>query len=137
MKIDRQFPTIFSKRILTTKQFLEAIFELEVEYESDWFIHLKSSHTKTLEVGILSLDSKVAPKYATSGSFFMLTVVVKDVDLLFKKIKKLKFKIEQPPKNLFYGQRRMLVKDMYSNLLLDISSPCKPSKSFLASFKNV
>jgi hypothetical protein len=41
MKIDRLFTTIFSKNILTTKQFLEAIFYIRRPYFTTVFWSLK------------------------------------------------------------------------------------------------
>lgn len=50
-----------------------------------------------------------------------LTFVVDDVDVLFRKAQELSYQIIQPPKDTFYGQKRMLLLDP-EGTVCDVSS---------------
>ncbi|OWO81755.1 hypothetical protein B5C26_12415 [Photorhabdus luminescens] len=52
----------------------------------------------------------------------LLTCIVEDVESYYLKAQKLGLNIVEPPRDLPYGQRRLLIKDE-SGALLDISSP--------------
>jgi uncharacterized glyoxalase superfamily protein PhnB len=62
----------------------------------------------------------------------MLTLVVDDVDAVHARAQEAGIEIVEPPTDLFYGQRRMLVTDP-NGLLVDISSECPPDPDWLAS----
>ncbi|MEO1173007.1 MAG: VOC family protein, partial [Myxococcota bacterium] len=64
----------------------------------------------------------------------LVTIVVEDVDALHATAAERDIPIVEPPRNLFYGQRRMLLRDP-AGTLVDVSSECPPSEEFLASFK--
>lgn len=64
----------------------------------------------------------------------MLTVVVDDVDTVHARARAAGIEIVEPPTDLFYGQRRMLVTDP-NGLLVDVSSECPPDPDWLASLE--
>ena len=136
MTIQRHFPNILSENIEKTQSFFCSLLDFKVEYKSDWFIHLKNPETQGLELGILPLDSNIIPEQVRSQcSGTMLTYTVPDVEGLFLKAKELKLEVIEEPTDLFYGQRRLLLRDSASGVLVDISSECEPSKEFLDSFQ--
>ncbi len=133
MAIERGFPNILSKNIDESAKFFMQLLNMKEEFSSDWFIHLKSE--EGFEIGILPMKSEIIPqKYHEICSGTMLTYCVPDVDELHAKIKKLNCNIIDGPTNLFYGQRRILLSEKYSGVLVDLSSECDPSEEFLASF---
>jgi uncharacterized glyoxalase superfamily protein PhnB len=62
----------------------------------------------------------------------MITIVVPDVELVYRRAIDQGLAIVEPPRDLFYGQRRLLLRDP-DGTLLDVSSTCRPSPEFLAS----
>lgn len=66
----------------------------------------------------------------------MLTFVVDDVDVVHEFAAKRGDTIVEPPTNLFYGQRRMVVRDP-DGTAVDISSECAPSQEFLDSLAHL
>ena len=62
----------------------------------------------------------------------LLTIVVPDVDAVHRLVLERGLDLVEPPRDLFYGQRRMLLRDP-NGVVLDVSSPCEPAKEFLAS----
>ncbi|MCI5072249.1 hypothetical protein MRY82_04815 [bacterium] len=135
MTFDRFFPNLLSTDIIQSQQFFCELLEFNVEFNSDWFIHLKSANG--FELGILTKDSKIIPQQLHSQcSGTMLTFTVADVDSVFKKAQELGYNVVEEPTHMFYGQRRLLLQEEFSQVLVDISTECEPSKEFLDSLSS-
>ncbi|PRX54877.1 VOC family protein [Flagellimonas meridianipacifica] len=121
-KIDRLFVNICSNNVSDSKSFYTKLFDFDVQFDSDWFVHLVSKGEK-LELGIIDRNSDLVPEqYRDNPQGFYLTFVVVDVDAIFEAASQENLEILAKPENTFYGQRRMLLKDP-SGALVDISSP--------------
>lgn len=104
-----------------------------VQFDSDWFVQLRAPDNEMVELGILKRDHDLVPQaYRAAGAGVMLTVVVDDVDRVHEAAVQAGDPIIEPPKNLFYGQRRMLLEDP-NGMLVDVSSECDPDPQWLAS----
>lgn len=113
---------ICSSRLQESKEFYVTLFDFEVSFESDWFIHLISKDKK-LELGIIDRNNDIVPKPAQNEvNGFYITFVVDNVDELFEKAKAEKMIIVEPPRDTFYGQRRLLLEDP-NGASIDISAP--------------
>jgi catechol 2,3-dioxygenase-like lactoylglutathione lyase family enzyme len=123
MSISRLLTNIYSDRLTESRDFYVTLLGVEVAYESDWYIQLRSPVNPGLEFGImLRSHDLVPPEYQTAPAGVHLTFVVPDVDLVYEKAIDHGFPIIQAPKNEFYGQRRFLTIDP-NGCLIDISSP--------------
>ncbi len=123
MTINRLLTNICSDRLTESRDFYVTLLGVEVGYESDWYIQLRSPVTPELEFGIMLRNHDlVPPAYQMSPSGVYLTFVVPDVDVVYEKAIAHGFQIIQAPKNEFYGQRRFLTIDP-NGCLIDISSP--------------
>lgn len=122
MKINRMMTNICSSNLQESKKFYTRLFDFNVDYDSDWFIHLISKD-KQLELGIIDSTNEIVPKEMNgiAGGFYM-TIVVDDVDRLFEIAKSENFQVVEKPADTFYGQRRLLLKDP-NDLIVDASSP--------------
>lgn len=119
--INRLLINIVSEKLEESKQFYVQLFDLRVDYDSDWFVHLIGK--KGFELGIISTKSAVVPPEVRAGQAgYYLTFVVEDVDKVYEHWKGSGIDILEAPNNLDYGQRRMLLKDP-NGVVLDISSP--------------
>jgi uncharacterized glyoxalase superfamily protein PhnB len=74
----------------------------------------------------------VPAAFRGSPAGIVVTVVVPDVDEVHRAVVEQGLDVVEAPRNLFYGQRRMLVRDP-SGTLVDVSSECPPAEEFLAS----
>lgn len=122
MKIDRVITNICSKELEKSKDFYVKLLGLEVQFESDWYIQLAVLKNASLAFGIIKYDHEIVPKEfrkMPEGSF--ITFVVEDVTDVYEIAKQEGFDIVEPPKDLFYGQRRLLLRDP-NGFLVDISS---------------
>lgn len=120
--LNRMMTNICSDRLEESKIFYTRLFDFNVDYDSDWFIHLISKD-KQLELGIMSKTSEIVPKdLKNRPDGFYITFVVDKADDIFETAKAENFTIISEPEDTFYGQRRLLLKDP-DGTILDVSSP--------------
>ncbi len=121
-KITRMLTNICSNDLIKSKDFYTKLFDFEVGYDSDWFIHLVSKDKK-IELGIIDQTNEIVPKdFQNPPQGFYITFVVDNVDEVFEIATSENFDIISEPEDTFYGQRRLLLKDP-NGALVDISSP--------------
>lgn len=121
-KINRLMTNICSDNLAASRDFYTKLFDFQVDYDSDWFVHL-ISNDKQLEVGIISRTSEIVPQ-GISGApkGFYMTFVVDNANEAFDIAKREGFDILSGPEDTFYGQRRLLLRDP-GGAVVDVSSP--------------
>lgn len=122
MKINRLLVNICSDNLDASKSFYTSLFDFKLAFDSDWFVQLISADS-AVELGIIDRHQEVVPAglgHAAAG--FYMTFVVEDVDALYAKAQSLGYNVIENPKDTFYGQRRMLIKDP-DGVTLDVSAP--------------
>lgn len=113
---------ICSDNLAESRDFYTKLFDFNVDYDSDWFVHLISKD-KQLELGIISRTSEIVPNgFQNNPQGFYVTFVVDNVDEVFEIANKENLEVLSEPADTFYGQRRLLLKDP-SGTLVDVSSP--------------
>lgn len=121
-KLNRLIINICSEDLARSKAFYTSLFDLEVNFDSDWFIHLLSED-KTLKLGIVDSKSDILPNgIEPNAKGIYITFVVDDAEAIFELAKQQSFEIQQEPEDTFYGQRRLLLKDP-NGVVIDVSSP--------------
>ncbi len=122
MDIDRLLTNVCSHDLEQSKHFYMSLFNFNIGFESDWFIHLVSKG-KNIEIGIISETNEVVPEQVRGlKAGVYLTFVVGDIDKYYAKAKDLDITILQPPMQTSYGQKRMLVVAP-EGTVCDVSSP--------------
>ena len=122
-KIRRTMFNIAADDLAAVRDFYVRLLDMEVIYDSHWFKVLVPSEGPRFELGIIARDSEVTPAAAArppGGGY--LTFVVEEVLVAFEQAKAMGAEILEPPTDLFYGQRRLLLRDP-AGTLVDISSP--------------
>ena len=121
--IARLIPNICSQNLAASRDFYVNLLGFEITFDSDWYVQVASPTNAKIELGFIQQDHELIPttfQAAPQGSY--LTLVVDDVDTVYATAQSLGLEVLQPPKDEFYGQRRMLITDP-NGLLLDISTP--------------
>ena len=112
---------ICSDQLQKSKAFYTTLFDLEVNFDSDWFVQLRSKD-KGFELGIIDRTHEMVPaSFQQHPAGFYLTFVVESADAIFQLAEEKGFEIVQAPTDTFYGQRRLLLKDP-DGTLVDVSS---------------
>jgi predicted enzyme related to lactoylglutathione lyase len=121
-KINRMMTNICSEKLSESKDYYTKLFDFNVDYDSDWFVHLISKD-KQLELGIISRTSEIVPaEIKDNPQGFYITFVVENADEVFEIAKKEGTEVISEPNDTFYGQRRLLLKDP-NGVIVDVSSP--------------
>lgn len=135
MALRRAFPTILSDRLPETRDFYVRLLGFEVAFDSDFYVALRSPEADdgaVCELAVWAVGHEmVPPPYRADPAGIVLTFVVDDVDALHIEARRQGLLVVAPPRDQFYGRRRMLVTDP-NGLLVDVSSPSTPSPEFRA-----
>lgn len=129
--ISRNFFSVLSDDLAASRDWYVDRFGYRVNFDSDWFVHLQAPSADAVELGIMDRHGELVPqafRQAPAGG--ILTIVVADVDAIHGKMAG--DTVIEPPRDLFYGQRRMLVVDP-NGLLIDVSAACDPDPEWMAS----
>lgn len=103
----RAFVNLVTGDLSASRAFYEAV-GFTPRFVSDWFVQLGHPAHPTIELGLLSRTSEVVPnEIRAAPAGVMLTVVVADVDAL---LATLDAEVVEAPVDLFYGQRRAVVR---------------------------
>ncbi len=133
--LSRNFYCVLSDDLRATRDWYVNLLGYVADFDSDWFVHLQAPGQEQVELGIMARSSELIPQaHRARPVGGMLTVVVDDVDDLYRRAIGGGYQVLEPPRDLFYGQRRMLAKDP-NGMLVDISSPCEPDPQWLASLQ--
>ena len=121
-EIDRMMAVVPTDDLAGSKAFYLSLFNLKVDYDSDWFIHLMSEGGQ-IELGIIQRSNDAVPSGLGSqhGGIY-LTLVVQNVDKIREIAATLDCEIILEPRDTPYGQRQLIIKDP-NGVSLDISSP--------------
>jgi len=129
--IQRAFPNLAVDDLAASRAFYERL-GYRLRFESPWFVQLAAPGREGLELGLLRRDHPVVPEAARSApAGVMLTVVVPDVDAAWRTLREAGVEILEPPRDLFYGQRRMVVRAP-EGTAVDVSSACEPDPDWMA-----
>ncbi|WP_127554914.1 VOC family protein [Saccharospirillum alexandrii] len=120
--INRLLLNVLSDNLEASKAFYTTLFDFEVDYDSDWFVHLISTSHR-LELGIMSVNSDILPTgIQPQPRGFYATLVVGDVDAVFETAKNTGLTVLSEPEDTFYGQRRLVLESPEGSII-DVSAP--------------
>ncbi|MEE9313379.1 MAG: VOC family protein [Rhizobiaceae bacterium] len=123
--MQRFFFNILSSDVARSKKFYMDLLDMHVHFDSEWFVILKPAGDTPYELGIIDKNHEIAPDAAVGAiKGIYPTFVVDDVEASHAKAIQMKAEILEPPTDMFYGQRRMLVRDL-DGTVIDISALMK------------
>lgn len=128
----RAFFSVLSADLPCSRNWYTSLFGYEVEFDSDWFVHLQDPDNASLELGIIAIDHEIAAEAMRAKPVGgTMTLVIDDVDVVHAEAQERGVDIIEAPRNLFFGQRRMLIADP-DGQVIDVSSECPPNPDWLA-----
>lgn len=124
--MQRSFTNVPSGDVQKTSAFYENLLGMTRHFDSDWFVILTHEGIEGLEFGILQRDHAIVPpdiRAAPAG--IVITFVVTDCDEVYRRAVAAKASVVEPPTDMAYGQRWMLLRDP-DGTVLDVSAPTAP-----------
>jgi predicted enzyme related to lactoylglutathione lyase len=123
--MNRAFTSILTETVEETAQFYQTLLGMKRAGEFGWFIVLSHDALPGFELGILDRHHETIPaEVAARPGGAILTFVVENLEAMHGKAIAMKAEIVQDPKDLSYGQRRLLLRDP-AGTIIDVSSPVR------------
>lgn len=130
---NRLFPNVLSSNLARSRDWYVQLLDFEVAFDSDWFVHLQAPGQELITLGLIAADHDiVSEQMAEQPTGGVITVVVDDADAVHAAALAAAATVVEAPRNLFYGQRRLLLADP-DGQIIDVSSPCDPDPGWLES----
>lgn len=140
MTVSRAFANVLTDDVAATRDFYVRLLGLTVAFDSDWFVNLTSPSgdggavqaAPGRELGIWRRDHELIPEeFRQRPAGTVLSFVVEDVDAVYTDAQQRGLPIVAVPRDLFYGQRQLLLTDP-NGALVDVSTPVGISDEFAA-----
>lgn len=121
--MQRSFTNILTEEVSITAAFYEQLLGLKPQFSSDWFVNLAHPERPGLELGILKQTHETVPADAQQvPAGVIITFVVDDCEATYQRAQKMNVNIVEAPREMPYGQRRMILRDP-AGTFIDVSSP--------------
>lgn len=119
----RLFVNLTTTDVAASKEFWCGLFGFEARFDSDWFVLTGPGDSPALELGIIARDHAVTPA-AAKGEFggAYVSLVLDEVDSVHDAAVAAGYEVIEPPTDMFYGQRRLLLRDP-GGAVVDVSAP--------------
>ena len=122
----RAFTNILTDDVDATAKFYEDLLGMHRHFAADWFVVLVHGDRPGFELGILRRGHAIVPADIRDGTGgVILTFVVADTDACHARARDMGAEVIEPPRDMEYGQRRMLLRDP-AGVTVDISAPTVP-----------
>lgn len=121
--INRAFTNVLTRNVDETARFYESLLDLDRDGDFGWFVLLAARGRPGFALGIIDAGHETVPaSVAAAPAGTILTFVVDDVERVHARATGMEAEILEAPRDLSYGQRRLLLRDP-AGAVVDISSP--------------
>lgn len=121
--MNRAFTSLLVGNVEASARFYESLLGMTRHGDFGWFVILTHPLMPGLEFGLLDRTHDTVPaELAAPPRGVVLTFVVEDVASVHARAEEMGAEILQPPTDLPYGQRRLLLRDP-DGTPVDVSSP--------------
>ncbi|MDG4896467.1 MULTISPECIES: VOC family protein [unclassified Mesorhizobium] len=134
MKTTSYYPVLMTGDIAGTADFYVEHFRFEALFASDWYVHLRSSEDRRVNLGIVQGDHETIPEEGrgrTSG--LLINFEVRDPDAVYDRVVASGLPILRSLRDEPFGQRHFITRDP-NGVLIDVIKPIPPSEEFLAQY---
>lgn len=134
MKTTSYYPVLMTGDVAGTAAFYVNHFRFKPLFASDWYVHLRSTDSKRVNLGIVQGDHETIPEEGrgrTSG--LLINFEVRDPDAVYERILAAGLPILRSLRDEPFGQRHFITQDP-NGVLIDVIKPIPPSEEFLAQF---
>jgi catechol 2,3-dioxygenase-like lactoylglutathione lyase family enzyme len=134
MKTTSYYPVLMVEDVAATADFYKRHLAFEPQFESDWYVHLRSSEDESVNLAILRYDHHTVPasgRAKTRG--LLLNFEVENVDAVHARLAEAGLPMLLVLRDEEFGQRHFITADP-NGVLIDVITPIPPSAAFLAQY---
>lgn len=134
MKTTSYYPVLMTDDVAGTATFYKDHLRFEALFESDWYVHLRSSEDKRVNLGIVQFDHDTVPvarRAKTQG--LLLNFEVRDPDAVYQRVQAAGLPILRTLRDEDFGQRHFITQDP-NGVMIDVIKPIAPSAAFAAQY---
>ncbi len=132
MKMLNAYPLLQVEDVAATAAFYQTHLGLAPVFESDWYVHMRSTAREHIELAVIAYDHQTIPEIGrmpTTG--LILSFEVEDAGAEYERLRSAGVPIAQPLRDEVFGQRHFIAADP-NGVLLDIITPIEPDADWLA-----
>ena len=134
MKTTSYYPVIMTDDVAASAAFYVMHFGFKEMYSSDWYVHLTSSESDTVNLAVLQWDHETIPQEGRGRvGGLLINFEVEDVDAEYERLKAAGLPIMLALRDEAFGQRHFITRDP-NGVLIDVIKPIPPSAEFVASY---
>lgn len=134
MKTTSYYPVLMTGDVAGTAAFYKEHFRFEALFESDWYVHLRSTEDKRVNLGLVQGDHETIPESGRGRvSGLLINFEVRDPDAIYKRVKAAGLPILLSLRDEAFGQRHFITADP-NGVLIDVIKPIPPSAEFAAQY---
>lgn len=131
MKMLGLYPLLLVPDVEATALFYEQHLGFTRVFDSDWYVHMRSSAKEHIELAVIAYDHDTIPEIGrkpTSG--LLLSFEVEDAAAEHARMSAAGVEVMQPLRDEVFGQRHFIATDP-NGILLDIITPIEPDPEWL------
>lgn len=126
------FPDVQSSRLPASRDFYVRLLEMEVVFESDWYLLLADPRRPRLQLAFVAERHATVPEaFCGPAAGVLVTAEVDDVDAVHARAVAMGADIAQELRNEQFGQRHFMAVDP-NGLLVDVYQPIPFAPDFAA-----
>lgn len=137
MKLTSVYPVVCTEKVAESKAFYLEHFPLELTFDSDWYVSLKSAGERAFELALLDFRHETIPEaYGHPfSSGLIINFEVEEVDSIFEQFRGAGLPIHLELRSEPFGQRHFITSDP-NGVLIDVIQVIPYSDEFLQSVQN-
>ncbi|MCA0326349.1 MAG: VOC family protein [Proteobacteria bacterium] len=136
MKCTQYYPVLITDRVGETARFYQQHFGFVPQFESDWYVHLRSATDEAMNLAVLQRGHGTLPtagRQAQVGGL-LINFEVEDEDAEHARLMAAGLPELLPLRSEDFGQRHFITQDP-NGVLIDVITPIEPSEAFKAQYQ--
>lgn len=132
MNLRGTYPVLLVETVASTAIFYETHFDYSREFDTEWYVHMRSASLPSGELAILRYDHETIPvmgRQPTRG--LILNIEVDDAAAHFDRLQAAGLPIVQELRDEKFGQRHFIIADP-NGILIDVITPIAADPDWLA-----
>jgi len=134
MKTTAYYPVLLAPDVAETARFYVTHFRFKPLFESDWYVHLQSTESPDVNLGIVRNDHETIPQSGRGRtSSLLLNFEVENPDEVYARIQAANLPILRTLRDEPFGQRHFITEDP-NGVMIDVIKPIPPTAEFAAQY---